>query len=182
LDNKNIREFEPLFREYFKPLCGFSMKYVHDLDEAKNLVHDAFIAVWQKFDQLPKDTNYRSYLYTTVRNRCLNHLRDQPKTVALEETNEISAPQSSEMETRELEGEIELAINALPEKCRVVFEMSRFEELKYAEIAEKLDISVKTVEGRMTKALGLLRDSLAHLITIAIIMWIFQGCSPFFVF
>jgi len=179
---KNVSAFEVLFREYFKPLCGFSMKYVHDLDEAKNLVHDSFIAVWQRFEELPEDTNFRSYLYTAVRNRSLNHLRDKLKTVTLDETGEISSSQSSDLETREMEGEIELAINQLPEKCRIVFEMSRYEELKYAEIADRLDISVKTVEGRMTKALSLLRDSLSHLITVTLLIWFFQGCTLFFVF
>ena len=171
------------FKEHFKPLCGFAKKYVNDLDEAKNLVHETFIAVWEKFDTLPVDTNYRSYLYTAVRNRCLNFLRDRKKIVAIDNTIEVTIDeQSTNMEIQELEREIELAINSLPEKCRIVFEMSRFEELKYSEIADKLDISVKTVEGRMTKALSLLKDSLSKYITIGFLLWYFQGYGTFFVF
>ena len=64
------------------------MKYVGDLEEAKNLVHEVFISVWEKFDTLPQDTHYRSYLYTSVRNRCLNHLRDRKKLMTLENVAE----------------------------------------------------------------------------------------------
>ncbi len=178
-----ISSFESLFKEHFKALAGFAFKYVHDLDDAKNLVHDAFISVWEKYDSLPSDTNYRSYLYTAVRNKCLNHLRDKIKIVAIEDAEEhLGVEDTSELETQELEREIEFAINSLPEKCKLVFEMSRFEQLKYAEIAQKLDISVKTVEGRMTQALSLLRDNLSQFITIAFLFLNFQGYQSFFVF
>lgn len=179
---RSIKDFEKLFREYFKPLTGFALKYVHDQDDAKGLVHETFISFWEKFDGLPEETNYRSYLYTSVRNRCLNHIRDHKKIRSLDET--IPEPVSAEvnpMESDELAREIELAVNLLPEKCRVVFEMSRYEELKYAEIALRLGISVKTVEGRMTKALGLLRDSLTQFITIGFLIWFFQGLMEYYV-
>jgi len=164
-DNKKI--FESIFKDLFKPLCGFAMKYVGDLDESKNVVHEAFIAVWQKFETLPEDTNFKSYLYTAVRNRSLNYLRDQKKHVTLEgEQVESIAANDPGMEVKELEREIELAINTLPEKCRMVFEMSRFEGLKYAEIAEKMGISVKTVEAQMTKALAVMKKHLANFLSI----------------
>ena len=143
------------------------MKYVGDLEEAKNLVHEVFIALWEKFEMLPADTNYRSYLYTSVRNRSLNFIRDRKQQFSLESVTEQSNDTESDaLEVKELESEIELAINSLPEKCRMVFEMSRYEELKYAEIAEKMGISVKTVEAQMTKALGILRKALSNFLTI----------------
>ena len=140
LTDKNIKKFEQLFRELFNPLCSFSMKYVHDLDEAKNIVHEVFISVWEKFDSLPEDVNYRSYFYTSVRNRCLNQIRNKKKTVLFENVAEQVLPKeyNHTLENEELEREIELAINSLPEKCRQVFELSRFEGLKYAQIAEKM--------------------------------------------
>lgn len=149
------------------------MKYVGDLDESKNIVHEVFIAVWEKFETLPGDTNFRSYLYTAVRNRCLNYIRDRKKQVAFESVSEeIEADEEQAIEVAELEKEIEMAINTLPEKCRIVFEMSRYEELKYAEIALKMNISVKTVEAHMSKALSLLRKALVNFLSL--ILFIFN--------
>jgi RNA polymerase sigma-70 factor (ECF subfamily) len=167
LTNDHKKRFEILFKDLFKPLCGFAMKYIGDLDESKNVVHEAFIAIWQKFETLPEDTNHKSYLYTAVRNRSLNYLRDRKHHVTLDGMPEESlAGGDSDMEVRELEREIELAINTLPEKCRMIFEMSRFEGLKYAEIAEKMNISVKTVEAQMSKALSVMKKQLANFLSI----------------
>ncbi|MGE0588755.1 MAG: RNA polymerase sigma-70 factor, partial [Cyclobacteriaceae bacterium] len=162
MNSSNQAQFEKLFRELFAPLCGFSKKYVHDLDEAKNLVHEAFIALWEKFESLPADTNYRSYLYTSVRNKSLNYLRDRKIHLSVEAVADQTVDNGSDkLVSNELEREITMAINSLPEKCRIIFEMSRFEELKYAEIADKLGLSVKTVEAQMSKALSILRKHLA---------------------
>lgn len=148
------------------------MKYIHDLDESKNIVHDVFIAVWEKFEYLPIDTNFRSYLYTATRNRCLNHIRDNKKQVDFESVSEeIATTEENATEVGELEKIIELAINTLPEKCRIVFEMSRYEELKYAEIAEKMNISVKTVEAHMSKALRILRNALANFLSLLLFIF-----------
>lgn len=160
------KKFELLFKDLFKPLCGFSMKYIGEMEEAKSLVHEVFISLWEKFETLPEDTNYRSYLYTAVRNRSLNYIRDRKKLVGLEDISEQGTEETNAFEVRELEKEIELAINTLPEKCRMVFEMSRYEELKYAEIAQKMNISVKTVEAQMSKALSVLRQALAKYLSI----------------
>lgn len=167
MHNDNKKRFEIIFKDLFKPLCGFAVKYIGDLDESKNVVHEVFIAVWQKFELLPDDTNYKSYLYTAVRNRCLNHLRDRKQHVVLDEIPEEGiGGGDSVLETKELEREIELAINTLPEKCRMVFEMSRFEGLKYAEIADKMEISVKTVEAQMSKALTIMKKQLANFLSV----------------
>ncbi len=172
--DKSLTKFEQLFKELFKPLCAFAMKYVRDLDDAKGLVHEVFVTLWEKFDKLPGDTNYRSYLYTAVRNRSLNHIRDAKKHVALENVKEHEATEiNTMMETSELEREIELGIQSLPEKCRIVFELNRQEGLKYAQIADKLGISIKTVEAQMSKALGVLRDHLSEFISL--LFFLFWG-------
>jgi len=143
------------------------MKYVHDLDEAKNLVHEAFIALWEKYETLPMDTNFRSYLYTAVRNKSLNYLRDRKLHLSVSAVeNHATDTASGKLMSDELGREIALAINSLPERCRVIFEMSRFEELKYAEIADKLGISIKTVEAQMSKALSILRKHLADFLSL----------------
>lgn len=147
------------------------MKYVRDLDEAKNLVHEVFVSVWDKFDTLPADTNYRSYLYTGVRNRSLNYLRDKKKHVMLDQVAESHAVEENRsMEVNELQREIDVAIASLPEKCRMVFEMNRVEGLKYAEIAEKMNISIKTVEAQMSKALTVLREHLKDFMIVLIFL------------
>ena len=143
------------------------MKYVPDGDEAKGIVHEVFVGFWEKFDLLPRDTNYRSYLYTAVRNRCLNHIRDKKKHVMLDAIGEHElATENTEAETEELSKAIDAGIESLPEKCREIFELNRIDGLKYAQIAEKLGISIKTVEGQMSKALSVLRDHLKEFLSI----------------
>ena len=167
MPDHNLAKFEQLFRELFKPLSNFALKYVGDWDEAKGLVHEVFVAVWEKFDNLPADTQYRSYLYTAVRNRCLNYIRDKKPHISFERVpeNQLIEVQTP-LETSELEREIEMAIQSLPEKCRMVFELNRLEGLKYAQIADKMGISVKTVEAQMSKALGIMRKHLSEFLTL----------------
>lgn len=143
------------------------MKYTKDLDDSKGLAHEVFVTVWEKFGSLPTDTNYKSYLYTAVRNRCLNYLRDKKKNVTLENVPEHEfTEENTSMETEELEKEIELGIALLPDKCRMVFELNRIEGLKYAQIADKMGISIKTVEAQMSKALSVLRTHLREFIAV----------------
>jgi RNA polymerase sigma-70 factor (ECF subfamily) len=167
LADKNLNKFEQLFRELFRPLCNFALKYAGDWDEAKGLVHEVFVAVWEKFDSLPPDTQYRSYLYTAVRNRCLNYIRDKKKNISFDRVPEnLLVEIQTTLETSELEREIEMAIQSLPEKCRMVFELNRMEGLKYAQIAEKMGISVKTVEAQMSKALGIMKKHLSEFLSL----------------
>lgn len=163
--------FEQLFKELFKPLCGFAMKYTGDLDSSRNLVHEVFIQLWEKFDLLPSDTNYKSYCFTAVRNRCLNYIRDRKKFVTLENVSEDQRTVlNSALETAELEQKIESAIASLPGKCKMVFELNRVDGLKYSEIAAKMNISVKTVEAQMSKALAVLREHLSEFLVIIFIL------------
>mgnify|MGYP000052918430 CR=1 FL=1 len=165
-----LHKFEELFKGLFKPLCGYAVKYTGDLDAAKNIVHEVFIQLWDKFETLPADSNYKSYCYTAVRNRCLNYLRDRKKFVAIGHVADGHVTDSNtSLETSELAEKIESGIASLPDKCRIIFEMNRIEGLKYAEIAAKLNISVKTVEGQMSKALAIMRDHLSEFLTLIFI-------------
>jgi len=166
---------EELFRNHFEALCRLSVKFIGDFDIAKDIVHDVFTSFWQKIDALPPNTQYKSYLFTAVRNKSFNYLRDEKKhlKIANAETETAPTPQST-IETQELAREIDYALNLLPDRCRQVFELSRFEDMKYGQIAEKLDISVKTVEGQMSKALRLLRDHLSDFLVLIIILLVLK--------
>jgi RNA polymerase sigma-19 factor, ECF subfamily len=162
---------ENLFRNHFEALSRLAMKYIGDFDGAKDIVHEVFTAFWLKFDALPADTQYKSYLFTAVRNKSFNYLRDNKKSVNLVEADTHSAPEDeNSIEAQELAREIDYALNLLPEKCREVFELSRYEGMKYGQIAEHLDISIKTVEGQMSKALRLLREHLKDFLVLILIL------------
>ncbi len=159
------RAFEELFRSFFPSLVLFAQKYLPDQDTAKEIVHNVFINLWEKRQQVDTSSPLKSYLFTSVHNRCLNYIRDQKKFD--KDENRFQRLDSAEfsdgvdlLEEQELEQQIYDALQALPEKCREIFMMNRFEGLKYAEIAEKLGISVKTVESQMSKALKILREKL----------------------
>jgi len=155
--------FEELFRSYFTPLMLFARKILVDEDDAREVVHKVFIALWEKRDKLDLNTSLKSYLFTSVHNRSLNLLRDRKK-FSDEELPEVAGnwDVSTQIEAMELEEKIRETIQSLPDKCRQIFELNRFEGLKYSEIAQELNISVKTVENQMSKALKILREKLMH--------------------
>ena len=175
LDEKS---FELLFRTYFSSLCMFAMKYVPDLDTSKEIVHSVFINLWEKKEHIDTGKLMKSYLFTSVYNRSLNYIRDQKKfrhgDVSDGDLN-ISTNQDvdNNIEAAELEIQIRDSIESLPEKCRMIFTMNRFEGLKYNEISDKLDISVKTVEVQMSKALRILREKLKNYLVILLFLLYF---------
>ena len=163
---------ESLFRDNFEALSRLAMKYIGDFDSSKDIVHEVFIAFWQKFDVLPAYTKYKSYLFASVRNKSFNYLRDQKKHMNIVDAEMQTSPVGEDsLESQELAREIDYALNLLPERCREVFELSRFEEMKYAQIAEQLDISIKTVEAQMSKALRLMRDHLKDFLVLLITLF-----------
>ncbi|HNX54784.1 MAG TPA: RNA polymerase sigma-70 factor [Prolixibacteraceae bacterium] len=173
-------DFQNIFRMYYTPLCHLSNSYLEDEDEAKSIVQEAFLKLWEVRESLNSDSNLRNYLFTLVKNNCLNILKR--KQILLKHHEKIKWLEmryqyqslermgSEYLEFDELKEKIETAIKNLPEHCRIVFEMSRFEELKNREIAEKLGVTQKTVEAHLTKALKILRSELKdYLPVIAII-------------
>lgn len=177
MENRKLDEesFEKLFKTYFSSLTLFAMKYVPDLDAAKDIVHGVFLNLWERRNQTKADASLKSYLFTSVYNRSLNYVRDHKKfrqgllsDVDLESSeDDVTAG----IEAGELESRITLALDLLPEKCRQVFTLNRFEGLKYKEIAAKLNISLKTVEAQMSKALRVLRTELVDYLPIWIVMF-----------
>jgi len=164
--------FEKVFRTFFSPLCAFASKYVNDYDTGKDIVHDVLLNFWDKRDSIDTSKSIKSYLFTSVYNRCLNFIRDRKKFSSTEGEMEIAEntkwESSDQLEAAELEDKINKALDELPEKCREVFLLNRYDGLKYKEIAEKLGISIKTVETQMSKALKILRERLAQYIAILV--------------
>jgi RNA polymerase sigma-70 factor, ECF subfamily len=167
----NQSNFEILFRSHFSGLCFFAQKYVKDFETAKEIVQDSFLSLWEKRESIDMERPVKSYLTKVIHNKCTNYLRDNRKfdRFILSVENLVDIPEyedSNLLIEEELNIKIDSAIAELPEKCREVFVMSRYESLKYQEIADKLQISVKTVETQMSKALQHMRIRLSEYISV----------------
>ncbi len=179
---------EHLFRSHYSGLCRFAVGFVKDDETAREIVQEAFVNLWEKRHSIDPAGPVKTYLSTSVRNRCLNHLRDtkkfSPGLIALEESSVTgTSHQPDRMGEQELHDRIETAIRGLPDKCREIFRLSREQNLKYQEIADRLSISVKTVETQMSKALQHLRRHLADYLPgllLAFLCQIFASAAPHF--
>jgi len=171
------KEFEELFRLHYTFLCNFARQYVGESEAAEDLTQGVFVTLWEKREEIDPQRSIKSLLFTMVKNRCLNYLRDQKKfqsqVLDIEGGDIDLGEEDLNLEAKELEARIEEALSQLPEKCRQVFEMSRYNGMKYKEIAEELDISPKTVEAHMSKAIKTLREGLQHYLLLLLIFWIF---------
>jgi len=151
------------------------VKYLKDVDTAREIVQEVFLNLWEKKETIEIAT-VNSYLKTSVYNRSLNYLRNNRKfnreILEFEHISNLSDNTGDILVAADMGNEIRLAINELPDKCREIFIMSRFKNMKYNRIAEELDISVKTVEAQMSKALKHLRFRLAEYLTIIVLVLI----------
>ena len=163
IKNGDKQAFKYVFDTYFTALCRFMYLYLGDTQEAEDIASDLFASVWENRKNLEIRLTFKAYLFQAAKNRCLNAIRDRKATVSLDDINGQDTPQVSitdSLETEELNNLIQKAILSLPEKCREVFLQSRPKNLTNQEIAESMDISVKTVEAQITKALKQIRKSL----------------------
>jgi RNA polymerase sigma-70 factor (ECF subfamily) len=162
LKDGDKKVFEEIYRLYYSPLCFYCLRYVGDMEEAKELVQGMFLKVWIKRDTIDINTSLKSYLYRAVQNHALNHLQQQKikQKYVIDKAHFPAQPSENgqlKMEEEELKKVIKNAILNLPEKRRKIFELSRFENMKYSQIAKHMSISVKTVEAQMSKSLQYLR-------------------------
>ncbi|WP_247237925.1 RNA polymerase sigma-70 factor [Telluribacter sp. SYSU D00476] len=158
--------FEQMFRTYYERLCQYANSLLKDEDEAEEMVQTVFMSIWEKRSELEITLSLKAYLYRAVHNHCLNKIKHYQVREAHREYSLSYQAQGYEAVTEtiygsELEERIEQAVNRLPEQCQLVFRMSRFEELKYQEIADRLGLSIKTIENQIGKALRILRSELA---------------------
>lgn len=171
----NEAAFRKVYEYYYTRLCFYAGKFIHDPEQARSAVQEVFAGLWIKKEKLNVTYSIKAYLFNSVRNACIDHLRKEKSyNEALAGLNQEDTVSGDHMETAELNARINRAIQALPEKCREIFVLCRFEELKYAEIAEKLGISVKTVEMQMGIALKKLRNSLSDYQWINLMVFIFS--------
>lgn len=157
--------FEQLFRQYYAPLVVYANKYVSDMDLAREIVQDFFVRLYEKRNNLSIDVSIKSYLYRSVFNCCINFINQKNiqdkhlKIILLERNDEENL--ENEINSVELQHKIYEVIEELPSKCRRIFKMNRMEGLKNDEIAQQLNLSKRTVETQISKALKILRAKLS---------------------
>lgn len=155
--------FKCLFETYFVSLCRFMNLYLKNKMEVEEIALDIFMYIWTHREEIRITISLKAYLFQAARNRCLNALRDQKEVCYLEELNDILKEGEridTDLELKELNHLIEEAICSLPDKCKEVFLRSRKQNLTNKEISDKMQISVKTVEAQITKALKHIREHL----------------------
>lgn len=160
IQQKDIKAFEGFYKEQYKSFFMAAFKYLNDTDLSQEVVNDVFMKIWEDAEKLTIESSLKSYVYRAVINRSINVLKKQKKEVQhLKELSYILQDEVYELrqiEENELKIILYKAIEQLPDQCKRVFCMSRFEQLKQQEIADKLGISIKTVKNHVTHALRLL--------------------------
>jgi RNA polymerase sigma-70 factor (family 1) len=159
---------ELLFREFYRPLGNVIHRVVQDRAVTEDLLQDVFLRVWNGRDTLSISTTYGAYLYRAALNAALRHSTRSQRQLAWDELPTPTEPAADDalhtLYEQDAEASVEAALALLPPQCRVVFTMSRYDELSYQQIADTLDISPKTVENQMGKALRILRKQLSGLL------------------
>ncbi|MDR1676610.1 MAG: RNA polymerase sigma-70 factor [Tannerella sp.] len=156
--------FRTLFYQFFTPLCGYAMRYVPNREDREDIVQETFLKLWKNRKSLEVNRSFRNFLVTSVKNACIDFRRRQDTEANGKEGlahHPIDESPEELYAVTELEQMLDTALARLPEAVRNAFVMNRFEGKAYSEIAEAQQISVKTVEAYMSKALKLLRAELS---------------------
>jgi RNA polymerase sigma-70 factor, ECF subfamily len=168
-------QFETVFKTHFKNLHNYANTIVKDDDDAEEIVQNVFYKLWERKEKINIEQSLTAYLYRSVYYESLNFLKhakvkEQHRVTAIKENT--GATEADNLILKELREKIDSAVKQLPEQCRTIFQMSRFEGLKYKDIAERLGISVKTVENQMGKALKVLRTKLLEYLPVIMFLFI----------
>lgn len=163
------KAFEYVFMQWYEPLVHFADEYITDLESARNIVQNIFMDLWEKHSWVDPESNLKAYLYLATRNACLSFIRHHQVEVCYYEKSmrnsenlqlnyeALEQLKIDQIDLSNLEKIIQKTIDSLPERCREVFILSRYDDLKNKEIANKLDITEKAVEANITRALSRLR-------------------------
>ncbi|MDL2311723.1 RNA polymerase sigma-70 factor [Bacteroidales bacterium OttesenSCG-928-B11] len=171
----DYKTFENLFVTWHKPLYLYAYSMVQNAEDAEDIVQKMFCKLWDQAGKIEIHTSMKSYLYRFVHNECLNRIKNrQIKEGAHQQLGYIQGDSCNSTEqqfaARELSEQIELAIEALPPRCREVFKLSRYEYLSHREISQRLNITTNTVETQIVKALRMLRVSLKDYLMLLIVL------------
>ena len=176
---KDEAAFEQVFKTYYKNLHAYAYTIVKDDVMAEEMVQNVFYKIWERKAHLSIQTSLTAYLYRAVYHESLNYIKHLKvksayQSYATARMNEQSDNAEKKVLLGELEGRLRTALQELPEQCRTIFQMSRFEGLKYQEIADQLGLSIKTIENQMGKALKQLRIKLIDFLPIIIMLFFYN--------
>lgn len=171
------KQLELLFREHYEGLGRYAISFLKNQVAAEEVVQKLFVNLWEKKDEL-HILDVKAYLYRSVYNSCMNELKKaqrEKKHVAISENVHVQSTDLAHNKVllNDLELQINQALDRLPDKCGEVFRLSRQQDLSYKEIAEHLDISIKTVENQMGKALRIMRVEMQSYLTECLLIFLF---------
>ena len=172
----NMFAFDVLFRKYSKKLSKFGFSILKSTEDTENLIQDVFLNLWENRNKVVKDSAIKSYIFTLTHNSAISIIRKKARESEfveyLKSMQEISvAPVNMELEYIELTNKLDEILKALPPRQKEVYLLHKVEGLKYSEIAERLSISVNTIENHMSRALKTIREKLGNYSLIAILFW-----------
>jgi RNA polymerase sigma-70 factor (ECF subfamily) len=174
LARRNEAAFEQVFKTHYKNLHAYAFSILKDEMTAEEMVQNVFYKLWTRAENLSISGSLAAYLYRAVNNESLNYLKHQKVKavhglhIAYRMSGQTDSA-SKKLHLKELEVRLHTALNELPEQCRTIFQLSRFEELRYREIADRLNLSIKTVENQMGKALKILRARLVDFLPVTLL-------------
>lgn len=163
--NGDLSAYEQIFNANYAPLARYATSIVRDQTMGEEIAQEVLMYIWEKRKQINLSSSLKAYLFSSVKNKCINYIKlELPKLQSTTDLDQISS-YSSVMTTDDSElmkRKIQYAIDQLPEKCKNIFVLSRYGGLTYSEIAEDLEISVKTVENQVSIALKKLKETLSE--------------------
>jgi RNA polymerase sigma-70 factor (ECF subfamily) len=167
--------FKALFTGHYKGMYSYACIILKEEMEAEEIVQNVFVRLWEKRNSIQIETSLKAYLYRMVYNDCMNQIKHKAVVLKFQKEKMYAMKKEShnaeeKFASTQLNERLSNALRELPEQCRTIFQLSRFEELKYREIAAHLDISEKTVENQMGKALRLLRTKLVDFLPLLLIL------------
>lgn len=164
--------FDLVFKNYYTRLLTFARDYLKSKEAAQEIVQDFFLYIWENHGKIQIKTSLKAYLYKSIHNRCMNYFRDTNSyyhhTIPIEKLKdqadllfiEYSDSFFNESFTEHIEKELDETIESLPEQCRRIFQLNRYENLTYPEIAELLNVSLSTVKTQMSRAMSTLHQKM----------------------